>query len=64
MRVVCRVDASFEIGIGHVMRCLSLVIELKKHGLIIEFICQKHKGNLIDIIKSKGFSVYGLELHK
>tara|TARA_B110000008_G_scaffold209315_1_gene208134 strand:- start:2636 stop:3706 length:1071 start_codon:yes stop_codon:yes gene_type:complete len=64
MRVVFRVDASFEIGIGHVMRCLSLALQLKKNGFIIEFICRKHQGNLIDTIISEGFSVYGLELHK
>ena len=62
MRVVFRVDASLEMGIGHVMRCLSLALELKNHGANVEFICRKHKGNLIHNIRSNGFSVFELEL--
>ena len=32
MNVVFRVDASYEIGIGHLMRCLALSEELIKRG--------------------------------
>jgi UDP-2,4-diacetamido-2,4,6-trideoxy-beta-L-altropyranose hydrolase/UDP-4-amino-4,6-dideoxy-N-acetyl-beta-L-altrosamine N-acetyltransferase len=62
MRVVFRVDASLEIGTGHVMRCLSLAQVLKETGLNVEFICRRHKGNLINMIRSKGFNVHELEL--
>ncbi|WP_099354149.1 UDP-2,4-diacetamido-2,4,6-trideoxy-beta-L-altropyranose hydrolase [Fredinandcohnia onubensis] len=58
MNVYIRVDASFEIGTGHVMRCLTLAELLKEHGAAqITFICRKHEGNLCDYIKGKGFPV-------
>lgn len=62
MRVVFRVDASVEIGTGHVMRCLSLANVIKETGLMVEFICRSHKGNLINMIRSKGFIVHELKL--
>jgi UDP-2,4-diacetamido-2,4,6-trideoxy-beta-L-altropyranose hydrolase len=58
MKIVIRVDASIEIGIGHVMRCLTLADALKEINAQIEFICFNHKGNLIDFIQSKGFKVH------
>ena len=61
MRVVIRVDASIEIGSGHVIRCLTLAEILKENGANVQFICRKHKGNLISNIISKGFSVLELE---
>jgi UDP-2,4-diacetamido-2,4,6-trideoxy-beta-L-altropyranose hydrolase len=62
MRVVFRVDASLQMGIGHVMRCLTLAIALKENGANVEFICRKHEGNLINKIRSNGFNVHELEL--
>jgi len=62
VKVTFRVDASFVIGIGHVMRCLTLAQALKDNGEDIVFICRKHKGNLIDKIRSSGFNVYELEV--
>ena len=62
MRVVFRVDASLEIGSGHVMRCLTLADILRENGANIQFITRKYKGNLIHNIISKGFSVLYLFL--
>ena len=62
LKVLFRVDASLAIGIGHVMRCLTLAQVLKENGVNVEFICRKHKGNLIDKIYAKGFIVHELEL--
>jgi len=61
MKVVFRVDASLEVGTGHVMRCLTLAQALKENGANVEFICREHDGNLIDKIRSSGFNVHGLE---
>jgi UDP-2,4-diacetamido-2,4,6-trideoxy-beta-L-altropyranose hydrolase len=60
MKVVIRVDASVKIGIGHVMRCLTLADAFNKNNVQVEFICREHEGNLIDFIQMKGFKVYSL----
>ncbi len=55
--VVFRVDASIEIGTGHVMRCLTLAEALEATGASVHFICRAHVGHLIDLIQAKGFEV-------
>ncbi len=62
MRVIFRVDSSLKMGTGHVMRCLTLAQVLKDNGAKVEFICRKHKGNLIDKIRSSEFIVHELEV--
>jgi UDP-2,4-diacetamido-2,4,6-trideoxy-beta-L-altropyranose hydrolase/UDP-4-amino-4,6-dideoxy-N-acetyl-beta-L-altrosamine N-acetyltransferase len=62
MRVVFRVDASLQMGTGHVMRCLTLAQMLKENGENVEFICRKHEGNLVGKIRSSGFTVHELEV--
>ena len=62
MKVVFRVDSSLVMGTGHVMRCLTLAQMLKENGADIEFICRKHKGNLIEKIRSGGLDVHELEV--
>ncbi|MGL5335668.1 MAG: UDP-2,4-diacetamido-2,4,6-trideoxy-beta-L-altropyranose hydrolase [Enterovibrio sp.] len=59
--VFIRVDSSDVIGTGHVMRCLVLAKELTKSDCMVSFICRNHHGNLIALIKAKGFLVYTLE---
>ncbi|VAW44221.1 Pseudaminic acid cytidylyltransferase [hydrothermal vent metagenome] len=60
MKVVIRVDASLQIGTGHVMRCLTLAEALKKQGRQVVFICREHTGHLMDVIQQKGFDLYAL----
>ena len=62
MKVVFRVDASLQMGTGHVMRCLTLAQMLKENNVSVEFICRKHEGSLIDKIHSSGFNVHELEV--
>ncbi|WP_071393412.1 UDP-2,4-diacetamido-2,4,6-trideoxy-beta-L-altropyranose hydrolase [Bacillus tuaregi] len=57
MKVFFRVDASKEIGTGHVMRCLTLAETLRSHGATVSFICREHAGHLCDFIEAKGFIV-------
>lgn len=60
--IVFRVDASHEIGVGHVMRCLALAEELNQYAFRIIFICRLHKGHLADLIKDKGYQVFILPI--
>jgi UDP-2,4-diacetamido-2,4,6-trideoxy-beta-L-altropyranose hydrolase len=57
MIVAFRVDASLEIGTGHVMRCLTLARALTDSGAICRFLCRTHIGNLIARIQEAGFAV-------
>lgn len=57
MNVVFRVDASVQIGTGHVMRCLTLAEELGKQGHQCRFICRRHEGHLGEFILSRGFAL-------
>lgn len=60
MRVVFRVDASLQIGTGHVMRCLTLADALRSHGIDCCFVCRVWPGDLIDLIGQLGYGVKGL----
>jgi UDP-2,4-diacetamido-2,4,6-trideoxy-beta-L-altropyranose hydrolase len=62
MKVVFRVDASVEIGTGHVMRCLTLAEAIRSHGGQCSFVCKEHEGNLCDFISQRGFVVHRLRL--
>ncbi len=56
MNVVFRVDASIQIGTGHVMRCLTLADELQRQGHRCRFISRDQQGHLGELITSKGFA--------
>lgn len=60
MKVVFRVDASIQMGTGHVMRCLTLADALKNRGAECYFICREHSGNLIGLITQRGYHVDAL----
>lgn len=52
--IAFRVDASLEIGTGHVMRCLALANELNVHGARCVFVTRPFPGHLNDIIRHNG----------
>lgn len=62
MRVIFRVDASIEMGTGHVMRCLTLANELSDKGAEITFITRKHNGNIDDAITKGGHKIFSLSV--
>jgi UDP-2,4-diacetamido-2,4,6-trideoxy-beta-L-altropyranose hydrolase len=53
MNIVFRVDSSSQMGVGHLMRCLTLADELKKQNHNATFICRELKGNLIKLIEHR-----------
>lgn len=57
-RFFFRVDASIQIGSGHVMRCLTLAKALREHGIQCSFICREHEGHLGELIKKNGFELF------
>lgn len=64
MKVVFRVDASSQIGTGHVMRCLSLADKLKSNNNNVSFVCRNDVGHLINFIKNKGYKVHVISVEK
>ncbi|PEB51542.1 UDP-2,4-diacetamido-2,4,6-trideoxy-beta-L-altropyranose hydrolase [Bacillus pseudomycoides] len=60
MNIFIRVDASIEIGTGHVMRCLTLAKEFKNLGHRVAFISRELDGHMCNFIKTQGYTVYML----
>lgn len=54
INIAFRVDASAEIGTGHVMRCLTLADALKQKGASIRFICRHLPDYLEDKVQTAG----------
>jgi UDP-2,4-diacetamido-2,4,6-trideoxy-beta-L-altropyranose hydrolase len=55
--VAFRVDASRDVGSGHVMRCLSLADSLASRGRRCTFLCRPAPGDLIGEIERRGHAV-------
>lgn len=58
MNIFFRVDSSYEMGTGHVMRCLTLANELEKRSARVSFICRDLPGNLANYMMNKGYPVF------
>lgn len=57
MKIAFRVDASMQIGTGHVMRCVTLADALVGDDTTIHFICRYLPGSLEKMLRDKGFDV-------
>ena len=53
--VVIRVDASLQMGIGHVMRCLTLAEALRSKGCHVRFASRELPGHQAELITAQGF---------
>ena len=60
LKIVFRVDSSYEIGTGHLQRCLTLAQSLSQKGAEIYFICRKLPGNSISLIEQKKIKIFSL----
>ncbi|WDV46148.1 UDP-2,4-diacetamido-2,4,6-trideoxy-beta-L-altropyranose hydrolase [Clostridiaceae bacterium M8S5] len=60
-KVAFRVDGGQSVGMGHIMRCVSLAKEFKRKGYDVYFISKLEKG--IKLINDNGFDVIGIS-HK
>lgn len=59
-KLLIRADASIQIGTGHIMRCLTLMDELRGLGAEAIFVCREFDGNLCGYIEEKGYVVHRL----
>jgi len=57
MRIAFRVDASVQIGSGHVMRCLTLADELARRGAQIRFVSRSLPEYLGNIVEANGYEL-------
>lgn len=64
VNVLIRTDASQSIGIGHVMRCLTLAKALRKQSARVVFACSPLLGNNIPLLEHAGFTVYRLPCYR
>jgi len=55
--IAFRVDASLEIGTGHVMRCLTLAEALRDMGAMVSFVSRELAGNMIEQMERRGFCI-------
>lgn len=60
--ILIRVDASFLIGTGHVVRCRTLARQLKQHGRDVVFLCRVQTGDMIEMLRQE-FQVVSLKAH-
>lgn len=58
-KVYIRVDGNEKIATGHVMRCLSIAIQLRKYGMKVVFLLADVRSK--DLVEEKGFSVKVLD---
>ena len=61
MKIIIRTDASSLIGIGHVMRCLTLADELRDNDCDVRFVCKQLSGDRNKYISQKGFKVHVIQ---
>jgi UDP-2,4-diacetamido-2,4,6-trideoxy-beta-L-altropyranose hydrolase len=59
--VLIRADASFEIGTGHVFRCLVIADWVLRAGMSVAFAMREHDGNMIERVRARGHEVYVLD---
>ncbi len=57
MKIAFRVDASLQIGTGHIMRCLTLADVFHQRGDQCIFVCRPHHGHLLRLIVQHGHKV-------
>ncbi|MBT5471747.1 MAG: UDP-2,4-diacetamido-2,4,6-trideoxy-beta-L-altropyranose hydrolase [Nitrospina sp.] len=58
MHVAVRTDAATHIGIGHVMRCITLANAFREKGAKVSFICRPFTGHLGDRIVAEGHCLH------
>ena len=53
MKVVFRVDASAEVGFGHLSRCINLAEVLRSRGIEVLFICRDDEAKIFNFLEKR-----------
>jgi len=61
MKVIIYANGSSAIGIGHIMRTLTLAKELKKREIYVEYIIDNSDNSIIKLLQNNGFYVIVVE---
>lgn len=54
MKIAIRVDASVQIGTGHIMRCMTLADSLRQRDAQVRFVCRHMPEYLRGMLAAKG----------
>lgn len=57
MKAVIYANGSSTIGLGHIMRTLTIAKELKKKGILVEYITDRSDKNAVKLVKDGGFNI-------
>lgn len=57
MKAVIYANGSSTIGLGHIMRTLTIAKELKKKGILVEYITDRSDKNAVKLVKDSGFNI-------
>lgn len=58
MRFFFRVDASYQLGTGHLMRCLTLAQQLDRPGARVSFVCRQLPETLRRQLEGQGYDLW------
>lgn len=60
LTIAIRVDASTQMGTGHIVRCLTIADNLQKYSVRVIFICRILPGDWLSVLKERGFETISL----
>jgi UDP-2,4-diacetamido-2,4,6-trideoxy-beta-L-altropyranose hydrolase len=62
MNILIRTNSSKQIGMGHLIRCMSLAIVLKEKGARVIFVINDGNDNRIEVLQKNHFEVYPINI--
>lgn len=63
-RILFRTDATSNIGVGHLMRCIALAQQMKDHGVSVCFLTFVESDDLVQRLQAEEFKVIRLDVDR